>query len=383
MHSDIFSSSSSDNAVEGDLLHGCQDVDLSIMAADPEMWDRFVANAVGGDIVQTAAWARTKEGGGWQCYPVIAWGDGKILGGAQMLVRRLGPFATIAYIARGPLLVDPTSCTLAVQLLDALEHVANLQHVWHLIIQPPEGGDVIAQELKARGYTADAICVAPPATLRVDLTMDLDQILARMSSSRRRNVRQAETRGLNVRFVGHEAIATFHALHKATALRQGFRPVSRSYLKRQWEVLASRGLVFILMAYHKGLPLAAMWLTAFGDTITYRLAGWTGEGSSLQPGVACHWAAIKWGKERGYRWYDLGGIDRDLAALIAAELPLPLASSSSPAGFKLAFGGYPVLLPPAYQIGLRPAGRVMASILRSSCRRHPIVRTIIGSIRGR
>lgn len=363
-------------------MHECQKADVSIAATDSEMWDHFVANTVGGDIVQTAAWARTKKESGWQCCRVIAWCDGKILGGAQMLIRRIGSFAATAYIARGPLLADPTSCTLAVQLLDALEHVANLQRVWHLIIQPPGGGDAITQELMARGYTDDAICVAPQATLRIDLAMDFDQILARMSSSRRRNVRQAETRGLSVRFVGHEAIATFHALHKATALRQGFRPVSRSYLERQWEVLASRGLVFILMAYHKDLPLAALWLTAFGDTITYRLPGWTGEGSSLQPSVACHWTAIKWGKERGYRWYDLGGLDRDLAALIVAKLPLPSAISSSPVGFKLAFGGYPVLLPPAYQIGLRPAGRAMASILRSSCRRHSIVQSIIGRIRG-
>ena len=45
----------------------------------------------------------------------------------------------------------------------------------HLIVQPPEGGHEIEALLAARGYTQDAPDVAPSATMRIDLSRDLDR----------------------------------------------------------------------------------------------------------------------------------------------------------------------------------------------------------------
>lgn len=113
------------------------------------------------------------------------------------------------------------------------------------------------------------------------------------------------------------------------------------------------------MAHHDGRLLAAIWLTAFGDTVTYRLPGWSGAGGNLQPNVACHWGAIQWAREHGYRYYDLGGIERRYAELLAAGRPVPDALLRSHANFKTRFGAELVLLPTAWQLTFNPLARAV------------------------
>jgi lipid II:glycine glycyltransferase (peptidoglycan interpeptide bridge formation enzyme) len=329
---------------------------------EAEQWDRFVSAINGGDVVQTSCWAEAKRALGFETCHVISRERGEILGGALMVIKRFGPFGGVAYVARGPL-VARARPEVSTGLLDDLEQAARARRVRHLILQPPLGSDSMTAELTARGYAADAPAVAPTATVRLDLTRDLEDILAGMSSARRRNVRRGEERGIRVR-VGSECdLDLFHALHQATARRQGFNALSKGYLRHHWGALARRAAVHLIFAYYDQRPLAGIWLTSFGDTMTYRLQGWAGEGSELYPNVACHWEAIRWAKAQGYRWYDLGGIERRCAELIAAGERLPEALLRSPATFKTQFGRELVLMPTARQFTFNPLARAAVNAL--------------------
>ncbi len=336
----------------------------------PADWDAFVLQAPGGDLVQSSLWAAAKRPLGFEAHQLtVRNDDDAVAGAALLLLRRLGPLGAVGYIARGPLLAPGAEAAVG-RVLDEIERAARRLSVRHLVIQPPAGCETMAEALAARGYTVGALEVAPSATLLIDLEPGTDALLAAMSSSARRSVRQAQRRGVWLRHGDAEDLELFHRLHAATASRRGFAPVSMAYLRHHWDALRPRGAAELILACHEGRAFAAVLLTAFGDTVTARLSGWTGEWAHLHGSAACEWEAIRWAKEAGYRRYDVGGIDQAFAQLLLGGAPVPEAMLRSPAAFKAAFGGRPVLLPGAWQRTLtpvlRPAARaVIAGIGRS------------------
>jgi lipid II:glycine glycyltransferase (peptidoglycan interpeptide bridge formation enzyme) len=219
-------------------------------------WDRFVAATEGGDIVQSSGWARAKRAIGFDICHVVCWRKGAIAGGALNVIKRLGPIK-IGYIARGPLIDGAGRADLA-GILDEIEAAMRARGIHHVIIQPPEGGDAIAPSLAVRGYALEAPSVAPTATLRIDLSGDLDRIRSGMSAGKRRGLRRSERHGVEVRIGGPEDIDLFQSLYEATARRQGFVPLSATYLRHHWQSLRATGSMQVFFAHHQGRELAAL-----------------------------------------------------------------------------------------------------------------------------
>ncbi len=78
---------------------------LTISHSDAESdaeWDAFVARLPRAPHVQTSMWGALKSLLGWRGQRIVVRRDGGIVGGCQLLVRRVGP-AAVAYAPRGPL----------------------------------------------------------------------------------------------------------------------------------------------------------------------------------------------------------------------------------------------------------------------------------------
>jgi lipid II:glycine glycyltransferase (peptidoglycan interpeptide bridge formation enzyme) len=344
-------------------------------------WDRFVAD-VAGDLTQTTAWARAKEATGFSTALSVTRRDGSIVGGALIVIKRLARLIGVGYVARGPLMAPGASDVDIAAVLDEIEHQARSHRLWHLVVQPPAGGGAIAAALAARGYTPDAPDVSPSATLLIDLSRSLDAILADMSASRRRNIRKGLQGGLDIRSGSRADIDAFHGLHAVSAQRQGFQPLSRTYLQAQWDALRPADAVELVTASHAGRMIAGIWLTMSGDTVTYRIPGWSGEESRLQPNVACHWHAIRWAKQRGARHYDLGGIDPSYVAAIRRGEGRPGHDPQCPAAFKLGFGGTALLLPGAAQRTLSPLIRPLVRACYAGMADSRLFRAGLNRLRG-
>lgn len=342
-------------------------------------WDAFVAAQGAGDLVQSMAWGRAKQATGFEVALAASFRDGGIEGGALLIMKRFGPLGAVGYVARGPLVVGQEPGRIA-RVLDEVERVAREHRVRHLVVQPPGGGEAIAAALAARGYSEDAPDVCPCATIVLDLAPDPGAILAGMSTSRRRNVRHALRRGVTVRQGGYEDLDCFHALHVATARRQGFAPLSRAYLEAQWEALRPRGALELFMAELDGRPIAGIWNTVFGDTMTYRIPAWSGEEAAVQPNVACHWHAIQRAKERGCRRYDLGGLGAHAPAIRKGEIGLEDLKQTAVA-FKAGFGGRLVLLPRAWQLTFNPLARQLFRAARSHIAGTALGRALVHRLR--
>ena len=68
----------------------------------PEEWDALVERTPGTDVTQLSAWARVRASAGFSPLYVHAHQDGKLVGGAQLLYRRLPVVGRVGYVSYGP-----------------------------------------------------------------------------------------------------------------------------------------------------------------------------------------------------------------------------------------------------------------------------------------
>jgi lipid II:glycine glycyltransferase (peptidoglycan interpeptide bridge formation enzyme) len=169
------------------------------------------------------------------------------------------------------------------------------------------------------GFRPTSLELAPTATTIVDLEPDVEQILAKMPSKRRYNLRLSQRKGITVREGTEADISTFYRLLQITGQRQSFVPEPEYYLAGMWRILYPHGNIRMFLAEWEGEAIAGTFLVPFGDTVLFKRGAWSGQHGTVFPNEAMHWAGMQWARENGYRFYDLEGIDRDVAEAIVVE----------------------------------------------------------------
>lgn len=338
-----------------------------------EPWDAFVAAVPGGHHVQTSRWAEVKAVLGWRAVRTVLSEDGSIVGGCQLLVRDVPVAGAVAYAPRGPLIEgrDPDRLD---AVLKGMRDLAARERVAYLKLQPPVDRADLDGELRRRGFAPSGLEAAPTATVLVDLSRELDEILAGMRSTARRHVRGAERRGLRARLGGRGDLDSFAALVASTSARQRFPAYPPRYYRQMWESFGESCALVVVERDEQ--PLSALLLIGWNDRVVYKMGGWSGDRSAGHPNEVAHWAAIRWARERGYRFYDLEGIPPDLAhALRRGEAP----GDDWPGGarFKAGLGGEAVVFPGAYDLTCRPLAGAIARRLASP-RLRPLAHRVLG-----
>lgn len=318
------------------------------MAVDADVdpaWDALVEGTPGGDLAQTTLWAASRRQLGFRCYRIaVMASDRKLVGGCMLYAKRVMRGVWLGSIPRGPLVFADWANAPLMLVREAIA-LACRHGIWFLGAQPPEGGTSVDAALVATGFRLGVPSIAPEATLRLDLRLTDDELLAAMSSMRRRNIRKALRAQFEVR--EDPDIELFHRLHSLTAARQGFAPIGLRNLRAQWNALAPGGHCAALVVRHRDSPIAGLWLTRFAGTVTFKLAGWDAANAPANANEALHWAAIQWARQSGAHTYDLGGFDRRSAERIIGNMRLDEGFQQTPSYFKMGFGGAPVLLPQA------------------------------------
>jgi len=315
-------------------------------------WDRFVDRADGGHHVQTAAWGRVKSSQGWRAQRIILRRNGAILGGCQLLLRRLPVGGAIAFAPRGPVMADRDTGPLTA-VLDALDATAREARVVYAKVQPPTDRADLEAVLDRRGFVPSDLGAAPNATVLVDLAPEPEAMLARMRSPVRRAIRNGTRRGVTVRACGEEGLSQFGELLRLTSARQGFRPYPLDYYREILRAFAEGERARLFLVEHEGRLLSASLIVAYADTAVYKMGAWSGESAPARPNEMLHWTAMKWARERGYRFYDFDGIDETVARAIVDGRPLPEGARSGVTHFKLGFGGDARVFPRAYDRSYR------------------------------
>lgn len=279
-------------------------------------WDDFVGTHPSGHVLQLEGWARLKQRVGWQVHQaVLAGADGTLQAGALVLQqRRLG--LSLGYVPGGP--VVDWNCPADVDgIRTALLQCART-HGMHVVKIEPDLPDTPThrRQLARLGFRPSRQTVQPRSTIKVELAGSDADLLGRMKSKWRYNVRRARRAGTQVRVGGAADLERWHALMQATGRRQGFAPHTPPYFEAAFELLPDH--LELLLADVEGETVAAVVLALCGGSAWYLWGASSTRHRHAMPNYALHFDAMQRARAAGAGTYDLWGIPDSLGALAAA-----------------------------------------------------------------
>jgi lipid II:glycine glycyltransferase (peptidoglycan interpeptide bridge formation enzyme) len=320
-------------------------------------WDLLVDRAPGTDVTQLSVWAGLRGRVGFTPLYLLAYRGGELVGGAQILTRRVPVLGLVGYLPYGPLVTPdaPAADDIRRALVDALVALGQ-RRLRVLFVQPPEGAQDTSDALRHGGFRPSSAGIAPQGSIRIDLTADLAEIRSRFGKRLKSWTNRWESRGVTVRTGDERDIPLLAELMASSAQHQGYSPLPLDYMMALYRELAATGHAVLYVGEVDGVPVAADLMTGCGDMVRGRLSGFdrSGEAMRLSVPAAIRWEMIKWAKEQGYRWFDFGGLRAEtLAALLdgsdCSADTLPTADQP-----KVTFGGTAFRYPTAVEM-IRPA----------------------------
>ncbi len=317
-------------------------------------WNSFVATSPGGHVLQSSQWGQLKERFGWQVARLAIEDRGQWRAGAQVLFRPLGP-RTIAYVPKGPI-TDWADAEVTQTLLEALHHLCRQRRAILLKIEPDLAEDpALAQRLTELGFRPSPQTIQPRCTILLDLRPDPEDILARMKSKTRYNIRLAGRKGVTVREGTAKDLPGFYRLMQLTGQRDSFGIHNESYYENAHQLFVLQDLAKLFLATFEDQVLAGIMAFAFGQRAWYMYGASSSEHRNLMPNYLLQWEAIKWARERGCLTYDLWGIPDEKEEVLEREF---LKRSDGLWGvyrFKRGFGGQVVRYLGAYDYVYSPS----------------------------
>jgi len=310
-------------------------------AIAPDTWDRFVLGRPDAHILQTSAWGALKARFGWADERVGLDHQGELIGGAQVLYRRLpAGLGCLAYVPKGPL-VDWDNEERLTALLRALDHSAQLRGAIALTIEPDLSDDPRRrQQLSTLGFhPAPFSAIQPRRTLVVDISFDEDTILARMKQKTRYNIRLAARKGVRVREATEADLPAFHTLMAATSARDSFDIHAPAYYELAYRLFVPRGWARLLLAEVAGEPAAALMVFALPPRAWYFYGASGDLHREKMPTYLLQWEAMRWARSLGCTTYDLWGIPDEDKATLEAQFTQRRDGLWGVYRFKRGFGG--------------------------------------------
>jgi lipid II:glycine glycyltransferase (peptidoglycan interpeptide bridge formation enzyme) len=326
-----------------------------VVSSSPENpeWDRFVIDGSDPHHEQTALWGRLQSLRGWRSFHVMMRQANTLLGGAQILERRVRRIGKIGYLSRGPLIV-PDDAALRRSLLSAIRQIARERRLVYLAVTLPYPSQFTAHDLEASGFSARHERLPPTtamaATIILDLMQELEAIQAQMRSTTRKHLRQGQRRGATFRQGTAEDMDTFGRLLAGLCKRRGVRPniPQGDFLRQLWETFAPGGYLKLFLAERDHEVLSSLLVFAMGHWARAWRVGSSGRFSEVHPNELVYWEAIKWAKANGCRYFDFAGFDTGNARAILEGRAIPEGERCGMSDFKLGFGGRVMLFPPSY-----------------------------------
>lgn len=268
-------------------------------------WNMHVrANPDGGNVFQGLEFAEQKKLSGWTPRFIIA-GDLAITA-HEKSVFGLG---RMWYLPKGP---GIATAKRLVEVLPVLKDFAAKNGVFAVKIEPElQKSDENIATMDGGGLVSVPYIQPNLSTVLIDLSPDIDTVLANLNQKSRHAIRRAERDGVIVERVeaSEENCQIFYELLALTAEAQGFTSSMRpfEYYREFWQRYSNAGLGQLFLATFEGTVVAGAFTLIFGEKSTYlhgasiRIEGAYGVTHLVQ------WRSIEWAKEKGSTVHDLCG----------------------------------------------------------------------------
>jgi len=181
----------------------------------------------------------------------------------------------------------------------------------HVQIDPNDiEGSVDAKRLFDGFLTASASSLLLRNTVVIDLSADEQALLANMKKNTRYNCKLAEKKGISIDFTYEPgAIDIFNKLFSETVAAKHFHGRNPDYYKEIWNILAPIKKAVMAIAYYEGEPVVARILFLGEETIYTAYTGTSRGHSDIKAAYGALWSVMLWGKENGYKYLNLWGVD--------------------------------------------------------------------------
>lgn len=293
------------------------DYSIEIKNLSESEWYEYLMQFDDATIYQSHAYGAVRWGEDKLSHALIRQG-GEVVGAAQVIIYRVPVVrAGIAYIPWGPLWRKKGAAlsteNLAATLVRLREEYCNKRGLLLRLtpcIWEEELAGVARDIFREAGYgkSDDA---GPYRTLMLDLAREPDEIRKKLDQKWRNQLNRSEKNGLEVlEGTADDLYAIFLKLQKEMQERKQYIPtVDYDEFGEIQKRLPTWMKMHIIICRHEGEPVTATIGSAIGERGIY-LLGATGEaGMKLKSAYLSQWKMILWLRERGCRWYDLGGID--------------------------------------------------------------------------
>ncbi len=279
----------------------------------------------GSQFLQSWAWGDFQQRLGRKIWRWAIRKDGKTIIQALIIKYQLPLGFSYLYCPRGPFLGNDLVTEASGMLMARVRAIAKEEKAIFFRLEPLKKIKLILPNLKVNS-------VQPNQTTVLNLDIPEDDILKKMHSKTRYNIRLAERKGVVVR--ESENIDFFWDLLKQTTKRENFK----SYTFAYYQKLLDCSFTKLYLAKYKNKVLSAHLIIFFNKTAFYVHGGSSREFRQVMAPHALHWHVIKKAKEQGYKFYDFWGID---------EKKWPGFTK-----FKMSFGGERVIYPGTFDLPL-------------------------------
>ena len=210
-------------------------------------------------------------------------------------------------------------------VLEKLKEIGKEQKAIFIKIEPnAQKSEVRSTKFETLGLTKGKPLFTKYTSV-IDLTRSEEEIFKSFKPKTRYNIRLAEKHGIVIKEDNSDkAFEEYLNLLFETTRRQGFYAHNKEFHRRQWQILQPAGISHLLAAtygapqsgaesreasakWDKGQILAAFLLFVFNQVLYYPYGASTREHKELMAPTLLMWEAIKFGKSRGCKSFDLWG----------------------------------------------------------------------------
>jgi peptidoglycan pentaglycine glycine transferase (the first glycine) len=230
--------------------------------------------------------------------------DKKIIGFFVAIEHKICRSKKYWYLPKGPVFLDNQQ-NLWLDFFLALKKEALKNDLKFIRLEP-----VVSGFLNYYNTSKDlvkTVNIQPATTSLVSLNFSEEDLLNKMAQKTRYNIKLAQRKGVEFSDVGPEKFDDFWRLMSVTAGRDNFFVHSKNYYKNLIEY--NNNFIKLFSASFNGQILAMGIFSFFGSTVSYLHGASSNENRNLMAPYLLHWELIKLAKSKGYKYYDLYGVD--------------------------------------------------------------------------
>lgn len=290
---------------------------LDTRSLDQSTWEQEIKIIEQPNLLQSWLYGDAKKTEHWKVERITFIHENKKIALVQILSKRFFKIFTVIRINRGPLFYPNTSQSEIESVIKLLSTYGSIFKLTALFFNPEllKSGKNFISLYRNKFIRLNK---KPWSSSYIDLTLSEDLLRKNLSSSWRNKLNSAEINDIQLKVAtDDESFNWMLEKYSENMKDKSFHGIPILILKMLRSSCQENEKPLVLIAYHNGNRVAGICLSLTQKVGLY-LVGWNGlDGRNLRANQFLIWNAILELKKRGFKWFDLGGIDEDNTPLIA------------------------------------------------------------------